>query len=161
MQTINRNAEIIELHVGGLPMMLIADQYGISLGDVDTICSLYTSAISCDITLPSKVNYSSKDWFIYDSWAKLSQAQMANILGVSVLEIKRVGKKLGLKRKDRIVTKSPEFAHRLGRTLLLNLQTGIYYTSNLEACHTISMNVNTFKNRINGYRYNSTSFIQV
>lgn len=158
---LKRNGEIIEMHVGlGLSMPEISDLTGLSLSVIDNICALYKQPITEDITLVSKVNYTTTDWYIYDNWNKLSIQQIAELLAVSTITVKRMGKRLGLKRKTRVVDNAPNVTYR-ARVWLLNLQTGIYYLSEKEAAETIGMNYSTFKNKMNGNRINNTQFIKI
>lgn len=45
------------------------------------------------------------------------------------------------------------------RTIVLNTETGIFYDSIMNASESISMNYRTFKNKVNGSKRNTTSFI--
>lgn len=45
------------------------------------------------------------------------------------------------------------------RTIVLNTETGIFYDSIIKASESISMNYRTFKNKVNGSKRNTTSFI--
>lgn len=158
---LKRNGEVIEMHFGlGLSIPEIADITGLSLSVIDNICSLYNQPITEDITLVSKVNYTTTDWYIYNNWNKLSVQQIAEILAVSTITVKRIAKRLKLKRKTRVVDTPPNVTYR-ARVWLLNLETGIYYLSEKEAAETIGMNYSTFKNKMNGNRINNTQFIKI
>lgn len=160
-ETLHTYGNIMELRFGlSLSAFNIAERMGMPVSRVENILDLYTQPLSEDLTLQSKVNYSWKDWYIYDNWDKLSIQQMAEVLATSTVTVKRMGYQLNLDRKTRVVDTAPNCTYR-SRTLVLNTETGIYYFSNNEAADTRSLNRSYFKTVMAGYRRNRTPFIKV
>lgn len=160
-ETMQKYGDIMEFRFGlSMSPFNIAERLGMKEQQVENILGLYDQPMSHELTLQSKVNYSWKDWYIFDNWAKLSIQQMAEVLATSSITIKRMAYQIGLERKRRVVDTKPNTGYR-SRIIVLNTETGIYYFSNNEAADTRNINRNYFRTIMTGYKKNRTPFIKV
>jgi len=160
-QTVERDAQIIEAYIGyETPIPNISLASGLSETAVKAIIDRYYHTSELPDSLPSKVNLSARNWYIYENWQYLPIDQIAEVLAISTVTVKRIASDFNFPKKDRIVVNSVK-QHYRHRVTLLNIETGIFYLSEKEAAETIGMKYNTFKGKLGGYKKNTTSFIRV
>lgn len=100
----------------------------------------------------------SENSIIFNAWNKYRTAQIAQWLGVSEATILRRAEFLNLGINKAKLPVNPDGEN--GK-LVLNLETGIYYNSTVQAARSANINFYNLNQKLLGKRKNNTPFIRV